>query len=125
LFSGGPVSFAQLAHVEQVFLDSAKEADQMLFNVQKKVTKPHPFGYQLSEETKQKQSAAKSGENHPDNRKDFEFLSPRGERYHAHGLKEFCAEHRLDLSAMSRVWNGKQRAHRGWRKYVEELGGNL
>jgi group I intron endonuclease len=50
---------------------------------------PGMRGKKLSAETRHRQSLAKRGQNHPDNRKDFAFLSPEGKRFTPHGLNEF------------------------------------
>jgi group I intron endonuclease len=85
------------------------------FNIKASGT-PGMRGKKLSEETRRRQSLAKRGKNHPDTRKDYSFISPQGKRFTPHGLIEFCKEHQLRISAMSKISTGKQIAHRGWKK---------
>jgi group I intron endonuclease len=85
------------------------------FNVRISGT-PANRGQTLSAETRRRQSFAKRGKNHPDNRKDFAFISPEGKLFTPHGLNEFCKKHRLSVSAMSKVTNGKQKEHRQWKR---------
>jgi group I intron endonuclease len=80
---------------------------------------PGSRGKKLSIETRRKQSLAKRGKNHPDNRKDFAFVSPKGEVHTPHGLKDFCKRFGLSVCGMSRVSKSKQKAHQGWRKRYE------
>jgi group I intron endonuclease len=87
------------------------------FNIKVSGT-PGMRGKKLSEETRRKQGIAKRGSNHPDNRKDFAFLSPEGKLHTPHGLKEFCKEHGLRVSAMSKISNSRQQSHRGWKRAV-------
>jgi hypothetical protein len=77
---------------------------------------PGSRGKKLSKETRRRQSVAKTGKNHPDNRKDFAFISPEGKRFTPHGLNDFCKENGLSVSAMSKIWNLKQDVHRGWKR---------
>lgn len=50
-------------------------------------------------------------------RRSYIFLSPDGERVQVSDLSEFCREHNLDVSGMSKVGCGKVKVHRGWRCY--------
>ncbi len=77
---------------------------------------PGMRGKKLSAQTRRRQSVAKRGKNHPDNRKDFAFLSPEQNLVTTHGLNEFCKENDLSVSAMSKIGSGKQVVHRGWRR---------
>jgi group I intron endonuclease len=87
------------------------------FNINASGT-PGMRGKKLSDETRRRQSLAKRGTNHPDNRKDFRFISPDGKLLTPHGLIEFCKENGLSVSAMSKVANQKQNAHRGWKRAI-------
>jgi len=52
--------------------------------------------------------------------KPYSVLSPEGELHTGTNLFEFCREHGLNQSAMSRVVAGKRPRHKGWTRYVEE-----
>jgi hypothetical protein len=99
---------------EKLWIQLATQAGVALN--EKETGSPGTRGKKLSDETRQKQSLAKRGRNHPDNRKDYAFLSPDGKLHTPHGTEEFCIENGLSRTAISRVWNGRQKAHRGWKR---------
>lgn len=47
-------------------------------------------------------------------KKDYAAVSPEGVRYEFNGLNEFCREHNLGASKMSRVCRGLSASHKGW-----------
>jgi group I intron endonuclease len=102
----------KLPNREEFYIRELKKNDAA-FNLAISGT-PGMRGKKLSPETKRRQSEAKRGSNHPDNRKDFAFLSPEGKLFTPHGLNQFCKEHALRVSAMSKIANAKQRQHKGW-----------
>ena len=77
---------------------------------------PGSRGKKLSKETRRKQSLAKRGDKHPDNRKDYQFIAPDGTIHRIRGLKQICQLHNLSMSGMSRVHQGKQKSCKGWAK---------
>jgi len=104
---------SQLFEIEKTLINKLKSQGIPIFNSAKNVGK-NPGGYNLSEETRQKQSNAKKGQNHPDNRKDYAFVSPTGDIVRVHGLKELCEENNLSMGEMSRVGSEKKSQHKGW-----------
>jgi group I intron endonuclease len=103
---------ALLPKREEFWIKELKK-DGAAFNLNISGT-PGMRGKRLSSETRKKMSKAKTGKNHPDNRKDFAFMSPDGKLFNPHGLREFCQENGLTISAMSRLANRRQKVHRGW-----------
>lgn len=49
------------------------------------------------------------------------FISPQDKIYKIIGMRPFCKEFNLDRAAMTRVWNGKNITHKGWKKYNDDL----
>ena len=49
------------------------------------------------------------------NAKHYKFTSPDGEIVEIYNMAEFCRENKLQNSAMSLVYQGKQSHHHGWR----------
>ena len=74
---------------------------------------PGTRGKRLSQETRKRMSKAKTGNNHPDNRKDYVFISPDGKLFKAHGLREFSSANNLSMSGLCRVASGKQKSSKG------------
>jgi group I intron endonuclease len=76
---------------------------------------PGMRGLNHSRETRLKMSAAKrkKGVALPT------FISPNGETFTPEILNEFCTAHGLSSGAMSRVAQGKQSHHKGWRIAAE------
>jgi hypothetical protein len=105
-FYGPVTTLEELARMEQSLINQAKAADETLFNKQQNISKAHAVGYSLSSETRARQSTAK--------RKHYEFVSPQGETVKVHGLQQFCQQHGLTMSEMSRLAAGKKDAHKGW-----------
>lgn len=48
--------------------------------------------------------------------KSYTFTSPSGEIVHLFNLRKFCRENGLHAPAMSKVFNGKSKHHKGWTK---------
>lgn len=48
--------------------------------------------------------------------KDYSFHNPMGELYEITNLTEFCRQHNLNASAMSRVHSGAIKHYKGWTK---------
>jgi len=46
----------------------------------------------------------------------FVFKSPDGETTHIYNLRQFCKNNKLDQGAMSKVYGGKRKSHKGWIK---------
>ncbi len=53
-------------------------------------------------------------------RKTIVAISPDGTEYIAHGVRSFCKEHSLDHSALTRVAQGRQDNHKGWKARYPE-----
>ena len=94
-----------------------------LYNIVLVVPKVHhSTGYKLSEETRQRQSAAKRGKKRKrlpiekTRARLYKFVSPDGDIVECLGLKELCDFHHLNLSHMGKVANGKLKRHKGWRR---------
>lgn len=107
-------NMSDLPEWEKLWIQQAFQAGVALN--QRETGSPGTRGKKLSDETRKKQSLAKSGGRHPDNRKDYCFVSPDGKIHAPHGTEEFCKEHGLSRTAMSRIWSGQQKAHRGWKR---------
>lgn len=50
-------------------------------------------------------------------RKSYAFKSPSNEIFVVNDLAEFCRQHRLDLSSMCKIANGKAWLHKGWTRH--------
>jgi hypothetical protein len=50
----------------------------------------------------------------------YEMISPSGEAYVTHNLKQFAAEHGLGQAMLSCVVNGKRNHHKGWTGRIVE-----
>jgi hypothetical protein len=82
-------------------------------------------GYRHSEETKQKIKNSLLGMKHTEERKrnnsigsckyQYTITNPDGEVFYETNMKAFCMNRDIDAGAMTRVAQGKQRAHKGWR----------
>ncbi|CAB4133434.1 grpIintron_endo, group I intron endonuclease [uncultured Caudovirales phage] len=48
-------------------------------------------------------------------KKQYTFISPDGKIIIVKGLTEFCEKNNLNKGAMSEVWNGKRKYHKGWK----------
>ncbi len=79
-------------------------------------------GYKLSEETRRKQSLAKTGKRRPGFgakiaakiSKVYRFLSPEGVLVETFGLRDFCLRHGLSMGNMSRLARGYLKQCKGW-----------
>jgi hypothetical protein len=97
----------KLPKIEMQLFEMVMAAGESLFN---KIAPPkaHRVGYKLTEETKQKQSAAKT--------KVYKFKSPSGEIVESHGLRPLCEQFGLTMSEMSRLHQNKISQHKHWKK---------
>lgn len=69
-----------------------------------------------TQDTLNKMSKPKS-EKHKNKMKcEYNFISPDGEYISVVGLTEFCSKNHLNKGAMSEVWSGKRKQHKGWTK---------
>lgn len=60
------------------------------------------------------------GAQHP-NAKHYTLTSPSGETYDVHGtLGEFCAIHKLTLTLVRQLVNGKKQSYKGWTGHMKE-----
>ena len=89
-----------------------------LYNLVLAVPKrPHPNGYKLSEETRERQSRAQRGRKvriEQTRARLYRFMSPNGKIVECLGLPALCKRHRLNQSHMSKLARGKLRQHLGW-----------
>lgn len=122
---------------EQYWLDKLKPFGKRGFNINPKADKPFvsPEGWErfklartghaVSEETRAKISASKTG-HRPDptvydaRRKTIIVIAPDGVEYTVHGVGKFCKEHNLDISSLMRTAKGFDRGtacsqHKGWK----------
>ena len=76
---------ALLPEREEFWMKQLKKSGAT-FNV-KVSGNPGMRGKTLSQETRRRMSKAKIGANHPDNRKDFAFISPDGKLFKPHGIE--------------------------------------
>jgi len=51
--------------------------------------------------------------------KDYFFVSPAGETIHVYNLRKFCVERGLMTSTMWKLFNGKRKNYKGWRKAAD------
>lgn len=68
-----------------------------------------------SKETIEKFKKPKTEEHKNKLRQEYTFISPKNEKITFFGLNEFCKKNNLNAGAMSEVWNGKRKAHKGWK----------
>lgn len=113
-----PVSIEKLGEAEQALYDNAVKAGLPVFNKIRPLSKAHPCGYKLSDATKAKQSLAKEGNQY--GAKNYAFIAPDGEIHRTTGLEQFCKEHGLDVSCMSRVAARERPVHKGWRRWEDK-----
>jgi group I intron endonuclease len=69
-----------------------------------------------SEETIDKMKKPKTQKHKDKIKKQYTFISPEGNNVTVVGLTEFCLQYNLNKGAMSEVWNGKRKTHKGWKK---------
>lgn len=69
-----------------------------------------------TQETLDKMSKPKTEQHKNKIKKEYSFISPDGKSVHVIGLTEFCLKNNLNIGAMSDVWNGKRKKHKGWTK---------
>lgn len=53
--------------------------------------------------------------------KDYKFINPQGEVVELTNLNKFCRDNNLTQTNMSAVNAGKNKHHKGWTKYIEDL----
>jgi hypothetical protein len=71
-----------------------------------------------TEETKQKMSILRSGENNPYKGKTCKFIDPFGIEYLVRGQVKFCKEHNLNSNKISQILNSKRENDcDGWKVY--------
>jgi group I intron endonuclease len=70
---------------------------------------PYAGNYQLAYDNKQRAS------------KEYIVISPTDEQYNVFGLNDFCEEHNLDASGMTKVAKGIYNHVKGWRCFYKEL----
>lgn len=71
-------------------------------------------GHACSEETRKKMSVS-SRATHVRFRKTLIVTNPDGVEYSVVGIRQFCHDHQLDRSTLTRVANGKLSHHKGWK----------
>lgn len=49
----------------------------------------------------------------------FTFISPSGEVVEVYNLRQFCRDNNLINGSMSKVNTGKQKNHKGWKKWIK------
>lgn len=82
-------------------------------------------GYSPSAETRARLSVVNTGkwqdpEWNASQMKTLIITAPDGTEYHVHGIKRFCREHHLNISALTRVAQCKQKQHKGWKARYPE-----
>lgn len=84
-------------------------------------------GRPLSEQTRAKLSASKKGQAPPPEcyahlRKTLIVTAPDGSEQSVTGIRTFCKANDLDISALMRVAQGKQKLHKGWKARFPDAG---